>query len=172
MRKVFTAALLLSMFSAGQAGLLACGDKFFLVGRGEGFSRAYASIHPGNIVIYAAGGSSTSKALADGRLQRHFTRAGHHVTVVKDAATLATALASAQVDVVVVDFDEALGLIAQVDAVASKPTLLPVQGERNKDAVQHQFAATLKASDKINGFLAKIEGVMKKRSATSSRARA
>jgi hypothetical protein len=171
MRKVFTAALLLTVFSAGQAGLLACGDKFFLVGRGEGFSRAYASLHPGNIVIYAAGGSPTSKALADGRLQKHFTRAGHRVTVVTDAATLATALESEQVDVVVADFDQALALISRVDAVASKPTLLPVQGEQNKDGVRHQFAATLKASDKINGFLAKIEGVMKKRTAPSSRAR-
>jgi len=172
MRKVFTTALLLSMFSAGQAGLLACGDKFFLVGRGEGFSRAYASLHPGNIVIYTAGGSATSKALADGRLQKHFTRAGHHVTVAMDAATLATALESASVDVVVADFDQALGLIPRVDAVASKPTLLPVQGNEDKDSVQHQFAATLKASDKINGFLAKIEGVMKKRAASSGRGRA
>jgi hypothetical protein len=55
--------------------------------------------------------------------------------------------------------------------VASKPTLLPVQGAQGKDGVQHQFAATLKTSDKINGFLAKIEGVMKKRTATSSRVR-
>ena len=172
MRRVFTAALLLTAFSAGQAGLLACGDKFFLVGRGEEFSRAYASLHPGNIVIYAAGGSPTSKALADGRLQRHFTRAGHRVTIARDAAALTAALESAAVDVVVADFDEALGLISRVDAMASKPTLLPVQGEQGKDTVQHQFAATLKATDKINGFLAKIEDVMKKRSAASSRARA
>jgi len=172
MRKVFTAAVLLGVFSAGHAGLIACGDKFFLVGRGEGFSRAYASLHPGNIVIYAAGGSPTSKALADGRLQTHFTRAGHHVTVVRDTAALAIALESASVDVVVADFAEALGLISRVDAVASKPTLLPVQGDQSKGEVQHQFAATLKSSDKVNGFLAKIEGVMKKRSATSTRARA
>jgi hypothetical protein len=172
MRRIFTTVLLLTVFSAGQAGLLACGDKFFLVGRGEGFSRAYASLHPGNIVIYATGGSPTSKALADGRLQTHFTRAGHHVTVVRDAAALAAALESGPVDVVVADVAEALALIPRVDAVASKPTLLPVQGEQGKDAVQHQFAATLKATDKIKGFLAKIEGVMKKRSATSSRARA
>jgi hypothetical protein len=34
---------------------------------------------------------------------------------------------------------------------------------------EHQFAAALKSSDKITGFLAKIEDVMKARSSASGR---
>jgi hypothetical protein len=173
MRKMFVAAALLFVVSVGQGGLLACGDKFFLVGRGDRFTRAYASLHPGTIVIYAGGGSATSKALSDGRLQKYFTRAGHRVTVARDHAALARALESSQVDVVMAGIVEALDMKAGIDAASSKPTLLPVQDDADKaaDMAQHQFAATLKTSDKINGFLAKIEGVMKARTSPATRGR-
>jgi hypothetical protein len=145
--------------------VLACGDKFFLVGRGDRFARAYASLHPGRIIIYTGGATETSKALGDGRLQKYFTRAGHQVSIARDVATLDRALQSGQVDLVLAGLTEALDLVPRVDSVASKPTLLPVADEgRDARQVQHQFAATLKASDKINGFLAKVESVMKARS--------
>jgi hypothetical protein len=167
MRKVLAIALLLGAYSAWQEGLQACGDKFFLVSRGAAFTRAYASLHPGTIVIYTGGASDASKALADGRLQKYFTRAGHRVTVVKDQAGLIQALDAASVDVVLAGLNEALVLVPRVDAAASKPTLLPVEGDGDRTATTHQFMATLKASDKINGFLAKIEGVMKNRTAST-----
>jgi hypothetical protein len=172
MRKPLTALTLLLAFSMGQGALLACGDKFFLVGRGDRFSRAYASLHPGNIVIYAGGATATSKALGDGRLQKYFAKAGHRVTIARDSAALARALGSGSVDVVLAGMTEAINLVPNVDSVASKPTLMPVEDEKEGATVtRHQFAATLKASDKINGFLAKIEGVMKTRSSTTARAR-
>jgi hypothetical protein len=154
-----------------QQGLQACGDKFFLAGRGDPFARAYASLHPGTIVIYTGGTSDTSKALADGRLQKYFTRAGHRVTVARDQAALSQALESARVDVVMAGLNEALVLLPRIDASASKPTVMPVEGQGDRTAgdVQHQFTATLKTSDKINGFLAKVENVMKTRSASSRR---
>jgi hypothetical protein len=59
-------------------------------------------------------------------------------------------------------------MVPSVDAVSSKPTLMPVEDEKDGAAVtRHQFVATLKTSDKINGFLAKIEGVMKTRTSTT-----
>ena len=163
MRKVLALALLLGAYSAWQEGLQACGDKFFLVSRGDRFGRAYASLHPGTIVIYTGGASDASKALGDGRLQKYIARAGHHVTVARDQAALMQAFEAAPVDVVLAGLNEALVLVPRVDAAASKPTLLPVEGDGDRTATTHQFMATLKASDKINGFLAKIEGVMKNR---------
>jgi hypothetical protein len=45
---------------------------------------------------------------------------------------------------------------------------MPVEDEKDGAAItRHQFVATLKTSDKINGFLAKIEGVMKTRTSTT-----
>ena len=169
MRRLFTAAFLLT-FVLGHESLLACGDKFFVVGRGDKFSRAYASLHPGTIVIYTGGGSATSKALADGRLHKYFTRAGHRVQVANDSATLDRALQSGSIDIVLADIDEALLMVNGVNASTSKPTLMPVEGKDGaRTAAKHQFMATLKATDKINGFLAKIDNAMKDRSPARSR---
>ena len=169
MRRVLSIALLLGLCLAWQQGLLACGDKFFLVSRGDSFMRAYASLHPGTIVIYTGGSSASSKALADGRLQKYFSRAGHRVTVAKDQAALAQALQSAPVDVVMASLNEAILLLPSVDAVPSKPVLIPVEGAGDRDGNTHQFTATLKTTDRINGFLAKVEGVMKTRATPSSK---
>jgi Tol biopolymer transport system component len=169
MRRVLSIALLLGLCLAWQQGLLACGDKFFLVSRGDSFMRAYASLNPGTIVIYTGGSSAASKALADGRLQKYFSRAGHRVTVAKDQAALNEALQSAPVDVVMAGLNEAILLLPRVDALPSKPVLMPVEGAGDRDGNAHQFTATLKTTDRINGFLAKVEGVMKTRATPSSK---
>lgn len=169
MRRILSIVMLFSLCLAWQEGLRACGDKFFLVSRGDSFLRAYASLHPGTIVIYTGGTTGTSKALADGRLHKHFSRAGHKVTVAKDQAALAQALQSAQVDVVLASLNEAIALLPRIDAVPSKPVLIPVEGESDRAASSHQFTATLKTSDRINGFLAKVDGVMKTRTPPSAK---
>src|SRR5262245_60954596 len=124
MRKVVAMALLVGGCMAWQEGLWACGDKFFLVGRGDQFARTYASLYPGKIVIYTGGASETSKALADGRLQKYLTRAGHNVTVARDQAALAQVLESAPVDVVMASLNEALVLLPRIDSASSKPTMM------------------------------------------------
>jgi len=167
MRKIVAIAVILGACSIWQVGLGACGDKFFLVSRGNSFARAYASIHPGTIVIYTGGTSDASKALADGRLHKYFTRAGHRVTVAKDEAALTQALQAAPVDIVLAGLSEAIVLVPGVNAAASKPVLMPVEGQNDRTPATHQFMATLKASDKINGFLAKVEDVMKNRTPSS-----
>ena len=169
MRRVLSMTMLLGLCLAWQQGLLACGDKFFLVSRGDSFMRAYASLHPGTIVIYTGGSSATGKALADGRLQKYFSRAGHRVTVARDQAALTQALQSAPVDVVMASLNEAILLLPRVDALPSKPVLIPVEGAGDRDGNTHQFTATLKTTDRINGFLAKVEGVMKMRATPSSK---
>lgn len=164
-----TTFVLLAAVIPGQT-LQACGDKFFLVGRGDRFARAYASLYPGRIVIYTGGFSATSKALEDGRLQKYFTRAGHRVSIARDAGALDRTLRAGDVDLVLAGLQEALDLLPRVDAITPGPTLLPVSDDkRDIPADRHRFVATLSASDKITGFLAKIEDVMKARSATSAR---
>ena len=79
MRKRLMLATLLLSFTIGPEVLFACGDKFFLVGRGDRFSRAYATLHPGHILIYTGGTTTVSKGLRDSRLHKFITRSGHHV---------------------------------------------------------------------------------------------
>ena len=169
MRRILTVMVLVAC-SAGQGGLLACGDKFFLVGRGDPFSRAYASLHPGSIVIYTGGPTATSKALGDGRLQKYFTRAGHRVTVARDSTALAKALDAGSVDLVLAGTTEALAMLPRIDSVSSKPTVMSVDdGNPAMGTTRHLFKGTLKTSDKINGFLAKIEDAMKTRTSSAGR---
>ena len=173
MRRAFGSVIvLLLVFLFGHAVLQACGDKFFLVGRGDRFSRAYASLRPGNVLIYASGATEISRGLRDPRLKKIIDRAGHHVTVATDSAELRKALESGPVDVVVTDLGQAVDLVPQMASAPSKPTLLPIEGERAdaaRPAPAGQFAIRLKSSDRVNRFLAGIEDVMKTR--TSNRPR-
>ena len=169
MRRLLVAtALCLGM--ASQA-LLACGDKFFLVGRGDRFSRAYATLHPGRILIYTGGTTTVSKGLRDARLHRFISRAGHHVEIAADRAELDRALKSGPVDLVVASFGQAIEVMADVGAAPSSPVLLPIEGDGADapSAARPPFDTRLKSSDKVNRFLARIEELMRTRPAASSR---
>jgi|SoiMetStandDraft_2_1073263.scaffolds.fasta_scaffold63825_2 hypothetical protein len=169
MRKRLTLATLLLSFTIGPDVLFACGDKFFLVGRGDRFSRAYATLHPGHILIYTGGTTTVSKGLRDARLHKFITRAGHHVVIASDRGELDRVLKSGSVDVVVAGLGQAVDLVTEVGAAPSKPTLLPIEGDGADahTASQPQFAATLKSSDKVNRFLGSLEEIMRVRPASS-----
>jgi hypothetical protein len=169
MRKRLTLATLLLSFTIGPDVLFACGDKFFLVGRGDRFSRAYATLHPGHILIYTGGTTTVSKGLRDARLHKFITRAGHHVVIASDRGELDRVLKSGSVDVVVAGLGQAVDLVTEVRAAPSKPTLLPIEGDGADahTASQPQFAKTLKSSDKVNRFLGSLEEIMRVRPASS-----
>jgi hypothetical protein len=169
MRKRLTLATLLLSFTIGPEALLACGDKFFLVGRGDRFSRAYATLHPGHILIYTGGTTTVSKGLRDARLHKFITRAGHRVAIASDRAELDRALRSGSVDVVLAGLGQAADLVPQVAAAPSRPKFLPIEGDGADahTASQPQFAARLKSSDKVNRFLAGIEELMRGRPASA-----
>jgi ABC-type amino acid transport substrate-binding protein len=165
LRRVIGVTALLFATVCAQAGLLACGDKFFLVGNGGRFAQAYASLHPGSVLIYTGGSTDVSQGLRNARLHRYIKDAGHRLVLAADRAELQRALQAGQVDVIVGGLGQAGDLIPEAASAASKPTVLPIQGEGADASSPHQFATTLKASDKINKFLSGIEGVMKTRKA-------
>ncbi len=97
----------------------ACGDKFLMVGRGAKFQRAYASVYPGKVLIYARPSTDPKAAIRDPQLHRALRQAGHAVSVIEDWALLEQALKSVPVDVVLVDVAEATRLQS---AMTSSPT--------------------------------------------------
>ena len=167
--RLMLATVLLSI-TIGPEVLGACGDKFFLVGRGDRFSRAYASLHPGDVLIYTGGTTTVSQGLRDARLHKFISRAGHRVIVAADRAELERALKAGSVDVVIAGLGQAVQLVGEVDAAPSKPALLPIEGDgADAGAASHpKFAAKLKSSDKVNRFLAGIEELMRARPASSA----
>lgn len=103
--------------------LAACGDKFLGAGRGPRFSKVYAAIYPGRLLLYAP----PKGELADmNGLDKALRRAGHQVMIAKDLPTFTKALQDRAVDIVLVDnahVTEAGGIAKEI---AAKPTVLPV----------------------------------------------
>jgi hypothetical protein len=103
--------------------LAACGDKFLGAGRGPKFSKVYAAIYPGRLLLYAP----PKGELADMRgLDKALRRAGHQVMIARDLPTFTKALQDRAVDMVLVDNAHLLEAGGLAKAIAAKPTVVPV----------------------------------------------
>lgn len=167
MRRVLivVALMVLAIPSIWQAAE-ACGDKFLMVGRGARFQRAYASVYPGHVLVYARPSLGANAVIRDARLHKLLRQAGHAVSVIEDDSLLEQAVRSAAIDVVLVDLRDA----ARVDGLAlsspSRPKVVPVRPSASTpelDRLQQQFACKLKASDNSVRWLDVIEDTMKAR---------
>jgi len=151
--------------AVGLSGLfpaaLACGDKFLMVGRGAKFQRAYASVHPGKVLIYARPSTSAKAAIRDPQLHRALRQAGHAVSVIEDWALLEQALKSAPSDVILVDVAEAGRLDEALATAPTRPDTLYVAFP--SAAPSSDVVCRLKSSDKPIRFLDEVENVMKAR---------
>ncbi|MGQ0736231.1 MAG: hypothetical protein ACT4QD_21580 [Acidobacteriota bacterium] len=159
-----------SLIAAGLVGASvvaeACGDKFLLVGRGARFQRAYASVYPGHVLVYARPGLGAKAPLRDARLHSLLRQAGHAVSVIEDESLLAQAVRSANIDILLVDLSDA----ARVDAMAansvSRPRTVPVRpvvDTPELKKLQQQFMCKLKVTDNSVRWLDTIEDAMKDR---------
>lgn len=143
----------------------ACGDKFLMVGRGAKFQRAYASVYPGNLLIYARPSTDPKAAIRDPQLHKALRQAGHTVSIIEDWTLLEQALKTVPVDVVLVDVAEAPKLQPIVAAsVAHAQPMYVVFPSSKSAAVQNDVICRLKSSDRPLKYLDEIENVMKARS--------
>jgi ABC-type amino acid transport substrate-binding protein len=146
--------------------LLACGDKFLLVGRAVTYHRAYGAIYPASIVVYAPPQRNTAKAIRDPRLHSDLKLAGHRVVVVETDAALARALESDRVDFLLTDVADADRLSKQVGTAPASPGVLPVMYEPTKEEIKQveaRYHCQLKSSDRADRFLSSIDDAMKAR---------
>ncbi len=143
----------------------ACGDKFLMAGRGAKFQRAYASVYPGKLLIYARPPTDGKAAIRDPQLHKALRQAGHSVSVIEDWALLEQALRTVPVDVVLVDVAEAQRLQPMVASSLSHAEPMYVVFSSGKSAaVQKDLICRLKSSDRPIKYLDEIENVMKARS--------
>jgi hypothetical protein len=162
---MLTAAFLLlapALWDAAQA----CGDKFLMVGRGARFARAYASVYPGHLVVYARPSLGTKAMIADVRLHKLLRLAGHKVSVIQDGALLEQAVRSTTTDIVLVDLTDAPQVDQLAQSSALRPSILPVRPQGRSaelDRLQKQFAGKLKDSDHVVRWLDAVEDAMKAR---------
>jgi hypothetical protein len=122
MRRGFWFLFVVGFMVVSAGPIWACGDKFLGAGRGPRFSKVYAAIYPGRLLLYAPPGE-----LADMKgLDKALRRAGHEVMIAKDLPTFTKALQDRAVDIVLVDnahIGEAGGVAKEI---AAKPSVVPV----------------------------------------------
>jgi hypothetical protein len=122
MRRGFWFVFVVGFMVVSAGPIWACGDKFLGAGRGPRFSKVYAAIYPGRLLLYAPPGE-----LADMKgLDKALRRAGHEVMIAKDLSTFTKALQDRAVDIVLVDnahVGEAGGVAKEI---AAKPSVVPV----------------------------------------------
>ena len=111
MRKVLGCAIVGIVIAGASPSLLACGDKFLLIGRALKYQKAYASAHPGTILIYDAPGSRVGAVARELQLQQLLSGAGHKVQIVSTFAALEQAVKTTAPDIVLADS----GDIAQLE---------------------------------------------------------
>jgi len=119
------------------APVLACGEGMINAGKGLPY-QGYLAPRPATVLIYASPDPTASDADREA-LYAGLTKAGHKLTVAKDAAALASALRERHYDVVITAFD-AVDTVktatADVGSAASKTTLLPVVARSDRDSPQ------------------------------------
>jgi hypothetical protein len=174
MRKALLLSIVLALSPAVWDTAGACGDKFLVVGRGARFQRAYASLNPGTIVVYARAATPATAAIRDTGLHKNLQKAGHRVALIEKEGLLSESLASGQVDIVLVDASEAPAFDARAASAPSKPTVLYVLYDGDKlqaEAISQRLQCKLKTSDKATKYLSEIENAMKARAAAGLKAK-
>ena len=103
------------------ADAFACGDKFLRVGRSARF-RAYASVHPSSILVYAP--RWTRHGIVE--FEQMLKRAGHKPVTVTTADAMSQAFAGIKYDVVIASYADTGSVRKELDALPSRPALLPL----------------------------------------------
>jgi len=122
LRRLFVVGVVAAMLTPGSAVLRACGDKFLRVGRSARF-RGYAAVHPASILIYRSP-SSTPAGIKE--FEAMLKRAGHKSVAVENGSGLSQAFAAARYDVVIADYADAGKIKEELQAVPSRPDVLPI----------------------------------------------
>src|SRR4029453_9158643 len=117
----------IAMTSMTWAPVEACGDKFLLVGRGVRFQRAYAAVHPANILIYARSTTDANRAIRDPQFHKSLRQAGHQVSVIEDSTLFEHALQLSTFDIVLADLLEAPSIDRQITSSPSHAKVLYVE---------------------------------------------
>ena len=122
---------MLLVIGAGTSGhLVACGDKYLMLGRGTRFDRA-AARQASDVLIYANPSSELSRTLSKLAVEPGLHKAGFKPTTVTSAGALEQAMRTRTYDVVVVDGSD-IDTVARLLKGAAAPHLVPVLHQTTK----------------------------------------
>ena len=163
------AGLLLLYGAPTSEPLLACGDKFLVVGRGTRFQRASVPRAPAAILIYANPASNLPSALDNVPVETTLRKAGYRPTSVVTSDELEMALRQGGWDLILVDVNEDETVSRRVRG-DNAPVVLPVvynpTNAQWKQAKQ-QYPSVLRSPTKTQVFLDTIDEALSSRSASA-----
>lgn len=123
MNRGLLALLVATLMLADLGPLSACGDKFLGAGRGPRFSKVYAAVYPGRLVMYAPDKGELARMQG---LDKALRRAGHQVAIAKDLASLSKTLQERAVDIVLVGNAHLTEVGGLAKEIAATPSVLQV----------------------------------------------
>ena len=150
-RRMCVIVLTLVTMASAFTDVLACGDKFLRVGRSSRF-RAYASMHPSSILVYAP--RWERHGIDD--FQRMLKRAGHSPVVVTTPPAKGHAVVTRKYEVVIATYADSGAVKKELEALPSRPGLLPIVYKTTKAVAAEAAAAypCLLKPDKMTPFQA------------------
>ena len=122
LRRILALGILGAIVASGTSDLAACGDKFLRIGK-SGRYRGYSAAHRTSILIYTPV-KATPRGIKD--LEELLISAGHTPRSVKNGVLLTRAFADAPFDLVIAAYADAGTIKGQLDALPSRPALLPI----------------------------------------------
>lgn len=158
MKRILIVGFLTLSAVATGPDLIACGDKFLILGRGTRFQRAAART-PASILVYANPTSNLPKALANLPVEATLRKAGYKPTTVTSTSDLDAALGRGGWDLVLADIADSPALSSRIRG-DSGPSLLPVvyNGTGSELAQARKlYVYILKSPTKNQSFLDAID---------------
>ena len=164
LRRMFVVGVvaMVSTMTLTSVDLGACGDKFLRPGR-SGRWQNYAAMHPAAILLYQ---SATAKPEVLKAWQAMLKKAGHKSQVVQSGDDFTRAVAAGQYDVVIADYSDTAKLNALLQAVPSKPGMLPFLNKPSQalvDEVKRSYQQLLSAKMDQHETLVTIDSLMELR---------
>jgi hypothetical protein len=156
----------LAIAGIGVEALLACGDKFLLVGRGVSFRHAYAAIHPASILIVLPPKTVKVAAVRDSGLREALRMAGHRVEIVQQPANLSDVLGRSRHDIVLVERTDASAIgVAAGAAIEPKPSIVTVEERSSTEPIvaRQQLEYVLQTPQRLPQILSLLDDIMKAR---------
>lgn len=145
---------------ATSADVLACGDKFLVLGRGIR-NRVPKAARPASILLYVRPGSQVADAAKALKLRSSLAQAGHTLREARTAGEMEAALRGGT-DVVLVDLGGIETVTAQVQSLAPNARVLPLVDKRRDDvrAAQARFAHPILVPSAPAAYLKVIDSAL------------
>lgn len=157
------AAVLLSLAAlCTGADLLACGDKFLVLGRGTRFERAPTARSHAAILVYAAPSSPMTDAMGRLSVEAALKKAGYRPRFVASPQDVERELRRGGWDLVVVDLADAPAVAAHA-AAESAPLVVPVALGATRDQLtqaRQRYARVIAAPARGQAFVDAIDDAM------------